>query len=231
MTVKESLCSSFNYLKNSLLNLPFCDVEINIFNSDARTISSHFQGDIDMILTSPPYINVFNYHQNYRAITEAFKYNILDVAHSEFGSNRKNRGNRLLTVIQYCLDMEASINHFWLSLKDGGSLIMVVGRESNVRKMPFYNGEIVSDLISEMGGYEERGREERSFSNKFGQRIFEDILICKKIGNTAPNPEYAVTIAEKHLKKTEKAAPLDVRCDFKDAYLKLNNIKPSPIFE
>ncbi len=231
LTVKDSLRNSFNSLKKSLLNLPFCDAEINLFNSDARAISRHFQGDIDLILTSPPYINVFNYHQNYRAVTEAFKYDILDVAHSEFGSNRKNRGNRLLTVVQYCLDMEASINNFWYSLKDGGRLVMVVGRESNVRKTPFYNGEIVFDLISEMGGYEIKGREERSFSNKFGQRIFEDILIFEKIGNTALNPENAITIAEKHLKKAETVAPLDVKCDFKDSYLKLNNIKPSPIFE
>ena len=43
MTVKESIRSSFNYLKKSLLNLPFCEAEINIFNADARMISTHFQ--------------------------------------------------------------------------------------------------------------------------------------------------------------------------------------------
>lgn len=231
LTVKESLRSSYNSLKKSLLNLPFCDSEINVFNSDARTISTHYQGNIDLILTSPPYINVFNYHQNYRAVTEAFKYDILGVAHSEFGSNRKNRGNRLLTVVQYCLDMEASISNFWHSLKDGGRLVMVVGRESNVRKTPFYNGEIVSTLISDMGGYEMKAREERSFSNKFGQRIFEDILIFEKQGDTSPNPKKAVEIAENHLKEAEKVAPTDVLCDFKDVYLKLNNVKPSPIFK
>ncbi len=231
MTVKESIQSSFNYLKKSLLNLPFCNVEINIFNSDARTISDHFQEKTDLILTSPPYINVFNYHQNYRAVTEAFKYDILGVAYSEFGSNRKNRGNRLLTVVQYCLDMEASINNFWHSLKDGGKLVMVIGRESNVRKTPFYNGEIISELILEMGGFGIVGREERSFGNKFGQRIFEDILIFEKVKLEVPSPKNAVSIAERHLRKAEKIAPKDVICDFKDAYMKLNNVKPSPIFE
>lgn len=230
MTVLESIKSSFNYLKKCLINLPFCEVEINVFNSDARNISNHFPGKTDLILTSPPYINVFNYHQNYRAVTEAFKYDILGVAHSEFGSNRKNRGNRLLTVVQYCLDMESSINNFWHSLKDNGKFVMVVGRESNVRKTPFYNGEIVQDLITNMGGFGILGREERSFSNKFGQMIFEDILIFEKIAKTAPIPKNAFSIAEKHLKRAEQTAPKEVICDFKDVYLKMNSVKPSPIF-
>lgn len=231
LTVKESLRGSFDSLGKYLLKLPFCDSEIKVFNSDARTVSRYFQNEIDLILTSPPYINVFNYHQNYRAVTEAFKYDLLDVSRSEFGSNRKNRGNRLLTVVQYCLDMESSIDCFWHSLKDGGRLVMVVGRESNVRKSPFYNGEIVFQLISGMGGYEIKGREERSFSNKFGQRIFEDILICEKTGSVPPSPENALAIAENHLKKAEKVAPQEVKCDFKEAYLKLSDVKPSPIFE
>lgn len=230
MTVVESIKSSFNYLKKCLINLPFCDVKINVFNSDARNISTHFPGKTGLILTSPPYINVFNYHQNYRAVTEAFKYDILGVAHSEFGSNRKNRGNRLLTVVQYCLDMESSINNFWHTLKDNGKFVMVVGRESNVRKTPFYNGEIVEDLITNMGGFGMLGREERSFSNKFGQMIFEDILIFEKIRETAPTPKNAFLIAEKHLKRAEQTAPNEVLCDFKDVYLKMNNVKPSPIF-
>lgn len=231
MTVYESLRYSFNYLKKSLLNLPFCDVDIKIHNSDARNISSQYPEKTDLILTSPPYINVFNYHQNYRAVTESFGYDILGVAHSEFGSNRKNRGNRLLTVVQYCIDMESSINSFWHTLKCNGKLIMVVGRESNVRKTPFYNGEIVEDLITNMGGFGLIGKEERSFSNKFGQLISEEILIFEKIKNINPIPNNAFSIAEKHLKRAELVAPKEVLEDFKDVFVKLNNVKPSPIYK
>lgn len=231
MTVYESLRFSFKYLKKCLLNLPFCDVNIRVHNSDARNISAQYPEQTDLILTSPPYINVFNYHQNYRAVTESFGYDILGVAHSEFGSNRKNRGNRLLTVVQYCLDMESSINNFWHTLKDNGKLVMVVGRESNVRKTPFYNGEIVEELITQMGGYGMLGKEERSFCNKFGQMIFEDILIFEKIKNSSPLPKNAIPIAEKHLKRAEQIAPFEVLDDFRDVFVKLNQVKPSPIFK
>jgi 16S rRNA G966 N2-methylase RsmD len=230
MTVKESLNRSFTYLKEALLNLPFCDAEINVLNSDARNISNDYEDQVDLILTSPPYINVFNYHQNYRAVTEAFDYNILGVAHSEFGSNRKNRGNRLLTVVQYCIDMEKSISDFWHSLKEGAKLIMVVGRESNVRKTPFYNGQIVEDIICEMGGFHAIGKEERSFGNKFGTRIFEDILMYEKVGRETPTPTNATRIAENHLRNAQTKAPEEVLSDFEDVLSRIQNVKPSPIF-
>jgi hypothetical protein len=37
---------------------------------------------------------------------EVLGFDILKVAASEIGSNRRNRGNRFITVIQYALDME-----------------------------------------------------------------------------------------------------------------------------
>ncbi|OQY56938.1 MAG: hypothetical protein DRR08_04130 [Candidatus Parabeggiatoa sp. nov. 2] len=86
-----------------------------------------------MIFTSPPYINVFNYHQNYRAIIESLNIDILRVAQSEFGANRKHRSNRFKTVVQYCLDMSKAIESFWLALKPAGKMILVMGRESKVR--------------------------------------------------------------------------------------------------
>jgi DNA modification methylase len=109
MKLKDSILKSFSYFKNAIYGLPFTKCNIEVHYKDARQAGAMYKNQVDLIITSPPYINVFNYHQNYRAVTEAFDYNILKVAHSEFGSNRKNRGNRLLTVIQYCLDMEGII--------------------------------------------------------------------------------------------------------------------------
>lgn len=116
LTLKDSIAKSFQYIRNALLNLPFTEQSINALLKDSRNAGDLFQNEVDLILTSPPYINVFNYHQNFRAIVEAFHFDLLKVAHSEFGSNRKNRGNRFRTVIQYCLDMELAIRSFWMAL-------------------------------------------------------------------------------------------------------------------
>ena len=60
---------------------------------------------IDFVITSHPYINVFNYHQQYRASAEAL--GLEDSGSGESGNRllSENRQNRFLTVIQYCLDM------------------------------------------------------------------------------------------------------------------------------
>ena len=123
LTVKDSLFKSFLYAKKCLLSIPYKKNSINAELLDARRAGEELSNTVDFILTSPPYINVFNYHQNYRAITETFHFDILKVAHSEFGSNRKNRGNRFKTVIQYCIDMELSIRSFWKALKPNAKMV------------------------------------------------------------------------------------------------------------
>ncbi|HDO27327.1 MAG TPA: Bpu10I family restriction endonuclease [Bacteroidetes bacterium] len=163
LTLIDSILKSFAYFRNALYGLPYTKCDIQVYHKDARQVDSLYKNQINLIITSPPYINVFNYHQNYRAVTESFDYNIFKVAHSEFGSNRKNRGNRLLTVIQYCIDMEESLFSLWNSLKEDGKLVMVVSRESNVRKTPFFNGEIVLELINEMNCFIIIDKSERAF--------------------------------------------------------------------
>jgi hypothetical protein len=61
--------------------------------------------------------------------------------------------------------------------------------------------------------------------------IFEDILIFEKTKNDLPIPKNAFSIAEKHLKRAEQIAPDEVLDDFKDVLVKLNQVKPSPIFK
>lgn len=95
-------------LKKTVSEIPFSTAQIKVDMGDSRKLGCN-SGEATLLITSPPYINVFNYHQNYRRSVEALGYDVLAIAKNEFGSNRKNRGNRLLTVIQYCIDMALSI--------------------------------------------------------------------------------------------------------------------------
>jgi hypothetical protein len=132
--------------------------------------------EVDLVITSPPYINVFNYHQQYRAPVESLGWDPLHVARSEIGSNRKHRGNRFLTVEQYCLDIADVLNELRRVCAPSSRIIFVVGRESNVRKTAFYNGDIVTKLGVRCAGLTAEARQERVFQNKFGTMIHEDIL-------------------------------------------------------
>ncbi|MDR1974390.1 MAG: site-specific DNA-methyltransferase [Bacteroidales bacterium] len=229
MNVKDSISKSLLYIKNTLLKLNYSEEPINALLDDSRNVGNEFNEKVDLILTSPPYINVFNYHQNFRAIVEAFQFDLLKVAHSEFGANRKHRSNRFKTVIQYSLDMELAIRSFWKSLKPNGTMILVLGRESNVRSTPFYNGQIVIEILNASGGFINTQILERKFINKFGNDIKEDIIIAKKVNNLSKS-FYGREIALKHLEKSLKTTQNGVQTDIQDAINTIKEVMPSPVF-
>ena len=137
---------------------------------------------VEAVITSPPYINVFNYHQNYRPAAELLGWRPLEAAASEIGSNRKHRANRFLTVIQYALDMAEVLREMARVMAHGAPLVMVVGRTSNVLGASFKNGVIAQKLMCASRSFGPVQCEQRSFINRFGERIFEDILITHKNG-------------------------------------------------
>jgi len=229
LTVKESIYKSFQYVKKCFLALPFSINPINAELLDARSSGDELANSVDFILTSPPYINVFNYHQNYRAIIETFHFDILKVAHSEFGSNRKNRGNRFKTVIQYCIDMELAIKSFWKALKPNAKMVLVVGRESNVRGTPFYNGQLVIEIIEKSNGFSDIKTLERQFTNKFGINIKEDIIIATKT-NDLTDIHNGRTIATSHLERSLKTSQNGVHIDLAEAIKNCGEVKESPFF-
>jgi DNA modification methylase len=228
--LRNSISKSFQFIKNAILGLPYTEQPINALLKDSRAAGEEFQNEIDLILTSPPYINVFNYHQNFRAIVETFHFDLLKVAHSEFGSNRKNRGNRFKTVIQYCLDMELAIRSFWTALKPDAKLILVLGRESNVRSTPFYNGQMIIEILESCNGFTNINTLERQFTNKFGNNIKEDIIIATK-SNSISNNLYGKTISLKHLEDSLITTQNGVHSDIAEAISSIDEVKPSPFFD
>jgi 16S rRNA G966 N2-methylase RsmD len=185
----EKISRTWHRLCRIVKDLPFSAEPIRLLHSDGRYPDAREPG-YDLVLTSPPYINVFNYHQQYRASAEALGWDLLDVAKAEIGSNRKNRGNRFITVIQYCLDLTICLHSLWKVTKGNARIIFVMGRESKVRGVAFLNGEIAANLALEAVGYCLAMRQERVFTNRFGQQIFEDILHFTKPAGNVPYLDY-----------------------------------------
>ncbi|MCL5745304.1 MAG: site-specific DNA-methyltransferase [Acidobacteria bacterium] len=209
--------------------LPHSTHSCRIENSDARSVPMP-DGSVDLVLTSPPYVNVFNYHQNNRPAMELLGWDLLEVAKSEFGSNRKNRGNRFLTVVQYCIDMFAALIEMKRVLTKSGRAIIVIGRESSVRGVAFKNGLIVGTL-AEASGFRILMRQERKFKNKFGGIIFEDILHIERSETEGAHSSVAVEIAREALGiALQKTTEPDVQQDLKDAIQDSTGVPPSPLY-
>lgn len=171
----ELLTVKWEWLKQLIKSLPYSKSRIMAEQGDARKMSLP-DSSADLLITSPPYINVLNYHQKYRSSVEALGYDVLKLAKSEFGSNRKNRGNRFLTVIQYCIDIALSLKEAIRVCKPGSRMIYVVGRESTVLGCSFCNSELIYEMAQEIFGLRLIMRQERVFKNRYGTMIYEDIL-------------------------------------------------------
>lgn len=219
-------------LKNVIYELPFTDANISVINSDARQIPVK-DNSVDIVITSPPYINVFNYHQQYRQSAEYLGWNLLSVAKSEIGSNRKHRGNRFLTVIQYCLDLSQIITEIKRVCKPNSRIVFVMGRESTVRGTTFKNGEIMALLGIRCGKIKIINRQERVFLNRFGISIKEDIIHFQnsKQEDEGNIEEKSRLTALEILEKAIDTAPEESISDIEDAIKKIHLVKPSPIFK
>jgi len=210
-------------------SLPYSTQRFVITNADARRVPLA-DGSVDLVVTSPPYINVFNYHQNNRPAMELLGWNLLNVAKSEFGSNRKHRQNRFLTVIQYCLDMEAALLELRRVMKQSGRAILVVGRESCVRGVPFQNGALVGAL-AEQCGFNVSLRQERKFKNRFGEMIYEDIIHLSLVQAHQTSEDVARQIAVEALAaRLDSSSKAEAKAELRDAINQASKVKPSPIY-
>ncbi len=214
-------------------SLPYSKRSCKVFHTDARTIPLHDMC-VDLIITSPPYINVFNYHQNNRSAMELIGWNLLDIARSEIGSNRKNRQNRFLTVMQYTLDMLDVLREMRRLLRLNGRAIIVVGKESNVRGLSFKNGLLVAAVALGAAGFRLETRQERKFKNKFGEIIYEDILHLIPVSdslNASEGDDFARSVAIWSLSEAHKNAPTEIGDEISEAIERASTVQKSPLFK
>lgn len=156
-------------------SLPYSDQQIKADLQDARRLPLERES-VDFAVTSPPYINVFNYHHNYRRSVEVLGWDSLRVARSEIGSNRANRGNRFLTVTQYSIDMTKALQELARVLRPSGRAVVILGHQSRVLGAAFYNSHMVEQIACRSQMFDVVLRQQRLFSNRFGEVIREDIL-------------------------------------------------------
>ncbi|WP_413192496.1 DNA methyltransferase [Pararobbsia alpina] len=213
----------------SLLDELKCyDGSAKCFLGDARSLAIDSE-TVDAVVTSPPYINVFNYHQNYRPAAELLGWHPLNAARSEIGANRKHRQNRFLTVVQYCMDMAQVLNELARVCRQGAPVVFVVGRESNVLGCSFRNSYLIESLMTESADYQVLQAEERVFSNRYGQDIYEDVIIARRVGCTPITLDFARSLGQRALTNALGSAPEKNAEALQEAITGFKKVQPSPL--
>ena len=225
----ERVYKTWQRLARIVRTLPMSPHPVVVHHADARALPIESRS-VDLVLTSPPYINVQNYHQQYRRSVEALGFDVLSSARSEIGSNRQNRSNRFRTVIQYSLDMALSLREMARVTRSGARLVLVLGRTSTVRGTSFYNGELVAEIATRCVGLSIDKRQERVFQNRYGARIVEDILHFRKTDEPAEENvvlKEARHVAAQALSESRPHAPPLQRSGIDDALTRINQVSPS----
>ncbi len=222
----------FGFLMSLIRKLPLADCPIKADLQDARALPLPNRS-VDFAITSPPYINVFNYHQNYRRSVELLGWDLLRVARSEIGSNRANRANRFCTVVQYCIDMVGALRELARILCPGGRAILILGHQSKVLGTPFFNADIVARLACESGMFGLALRQQRVFKNRYGEPIREDVLSLRK--ESGGNPAMATTlgrsVAGDFLRSALQCVPEKNKALLSDAIDRIDRIDGTPTFD
>lgn len=224
---------AFTRITNLVEGLPAIGAPLTVTLGDARDIKLA-TGSASMVLTSPPYVNVFNYHQNYRPGAELLGWEILPAARAEFGSNRKHRQNRFLTVIQYAQDSGLALLEMARVVEPGGRSVWVVGRESKVLSESIKNPEIIYAMATQGCGMNLSAKHQRCFTSRFGEVVYEDILVfdhpenCEQLNTLAEISSLGRRIGTGVLQAIVDERP-GVRQEVSAAIDAMNRVEPSPV--
>ena len=227
--VRSSVLEALTRLRGIVLESATPRPPCHVYQADARALPLDDE-TVDLVVTSPPYINVHNYHQYARAAVELLGGDPLGAAKSEIGANRKFRQNRFLTVVQYAIDMAEVLAELRRVVDPGGRVVVVLGRESRVRGITFANGSLLTVLAQREESFEVRRRMERSFINRFGAQIFEDIIELAPSGGGGGGAEVGRSVGIEFLKcalhrALDEAQERDLTLAVKQA----ESVPPSPI--
>jgi hypothetical protein len=128
--------------------------------------------------------------------------------------------------------MGLALAELWRVAKPSGRVVLVIGRESNVRKTAFQNGAILGALAL-LAGFSLPFRQERKFVSRFGTLVYEDILhlVPKRTGGGCNAAEIRA-IAVRHLDAARSNVDDEaILADLDDAVARADSVKPSPIYE
>jgi site-specific DNA-methyltransferase (cytosine-N4-specific) len=157
---------------------------VNIVQADARHVPFIESESVSLIVTSPPYLNAYDYHKYHRQRLHWIGGSVEFARDTEIGSHdeftRKNA-----TPDGYFRDMDRCFEEWARILKTNGRCLIVVG-DAIVSKKAINVGDRFIDLLAARGIVEEKRwirtlhSTKRAFNVKNSRISHEHVLLVKK---------------------------------------------------
>jgi hypothetical protein len=151
--------------------------EINVVSDDILTFGKH-----ELIVTSPPYLDVTDYTSGFRLTYLWFDFlkDISMVRTQELGARWKRKRNT--SYDDYMVGMRKTLNKICESLKDDGHLCLVIGESTKYQNMIIepLTDYLINEIKLERQIVKERSVNQNYFLHPTGGVKKEDILVFRK---------------------------------------------------
>ena len=145
---KEKVLDMVTRMK--MFNKLASDSEVKIYCADTRKIDFIEENSVDLIITSPPYPNTYDYYLYHKLRMFWLDLDWKKAKLNEIGSRLRHSSQRE-NINTYIKDMTACFSHFARILKLDKPFVIVVG-DSIIRK-EFFRGDIIIKEIAEKTGF------------------------------------------------------------------------------
>lgn len=155
---------------------------INIISNDARELTDIADGSIDMIITSPPYANTYDYYLYHKHRMNWLGFNFKETQNIEIGS-RHEFSSKKQEALKWEDDLNKVLQQMQRVLKSDRYAFIVIG-DSVINKQLIHIDEVIKSL-SILSGFEiiniestQLSKNSRKFNKKFGtdKEKFEHLI-------------------------------------------------------
>lgn len=125
------------------------DVTVDARLTDSRQLGFIEDASIDLLVTSPPYANTYDYYLYHKHRMNWLGLNWREAMHDEIGSRHKHSSKKE-EIDEYVSDMQRSFVHFARILKPGAYAILIIG-DSVIRDVVHKADDIVRNIAEPLG--------------------------------------------------------------------------------
>lgn len=184
--VTKSFKSKFErVLKEIESSLGYCIQESRVYQADSRSVPMIDSNSVDLIVTSPPYLNAYDYHKYHRQRLHWLDADIKKVRTTEIGSH--DQFTRKNAIAQpYFDDMELCFKEWHRVLRSGGKCVIIIG-DAIVHKSPIYVADTFCEILVKIGfsivnrSIRRLKSTNRAFNVKNSRMDSEHVLVFEKV--------------------------------------------------
>lgn len=160
------------------------DSEVRVYNADTRKIDFIEENSVDLIITSPPYPNTYDYYLYHKLRMFWLGLDWEKAKLNEIGSRLRHSSHQE-NIDSYIKDMTISFSHFSRILKSDRPFVIVIG-DSIIRK-ELLKGDIIINDIADKTGFKIVGKVSyslnyvsKSFNPSFRSKVKQEHIILLK---------------------------------------------------